>query len=302
MADVVTNPAVPYSGNIPGGYSSNKTIYVQGFVLPQSNRFHVNLQSGEDIAFHFNPRFQAGQNLVVCNTKVGGKWGAEERSLDNVPFDQGKSFELVILCEGNEFKVCVNGRHFLDYKHRVDLHQITSVNVAGDVAITSIRYDPPSTEAKALQEGPQGQPGIQISNPSTPFCGPIGPSGLQYGNMITMKLTVSPAPNRFAINLNGAYYGPQQDDIAFHFNPRFAERTIVRNSKRNGKWGGEERGGAFPFAPSGTHEVTILCMRKCLRVQVDGHHVIDYNHRHGPQGVKSMNVDGDVTIHAINID
>lgn len=302
MADVVVNPAVPYSGDIPGGMFPNKTIYIQGCVPPQSDRFHVNLQSGvgdgvPNVALHFNPRFQGGQSLVVCNTKTGGKWGAEQRHSENVPFGQGKNFELTILCELNEFKVAVNGRHFTDYKHRVaNLQQITAVSVAGKVQVNTIRYHPPSAGWY------RGQPGAQIVNPSSPYTGPIGAAGLQYGTMISVKLTVSPNPNRFAINLNGAYYGPQQDDIAFHFNPRFPERTIVRNSKQSNKWGGEERGGVFPFAPNGTHEVAILCLKKCFRVQVDGHHVIDYNHRHNVETVKSMSVAGDVTIRDINID
>ncbi|XP_022111353.1 galectin-9-like [Acanthaster planci] len=301
MSDVVTNPDVPYSEQIPGGYFPSKTIYIRGSVPSHSDRFHVNLQSEvgtgvADVAFHFNPRFEGSQNYVVCNTKTGGSWQSEERHQDNFPFDQGKTFELVILCEGDEFKVAVNGRHYLDYKHRVNLQEIKAVAVAGDVEISSIRFHPPSA-ALLL-----GQSGIHIHDPPTPYVGPIGASGLQYGTMITVKLTVHPDPNRFAINLNGAYFGPQQDDIALHFNPRFPDRVIVRNSLSGGNWGGEERDGAFPFAPDGTHEVTILCMRKCMRVQVDGHHVIDYNHRHDVQGVKSMKVAGDVTIHEIDID
>lgn len=44
-------------------------------------------------------------------------------------------------------------------------------------------------------------------------------------------------------------------DVAFHFNPRFNEQTVVRNSNINGVWGPEERGGGFPFVPGGRFEV-----------------------------------------------
>ena len=36
------------------------------------------------------------------------------------------------------------------------------------------------------------------------------------------------------------------DDVAFHFNPRFDQRTIVKNHRRNGQWGQEEN---QPFPP-----------------------------------------------------
>lgn len=36
-------------------------------------------------------------------------------------------------------------------------------------------------------------------------------------------------------------------DIAFHFDIRFNERQVVRNTLINGGWGTEERSGPFPF-------------------------------------------------------
>ena len=45
-------------------------------------------------------------------------------------------------------------------------------------------------------------------------------------------------------------------DVVFHFNPRMAEQTIVRNTNLGGRWGPEERDGDFPFAPGRQFEVT----------------------------------------------
>ena len=60
------------------------------------------------------------------------------------------------------------------------------------------------------------------------------------------------------MNLHGGY--PDQD-IGFHFNPRFgqglfASNKIVRNHLLNGHWGPEEADGDFPFKKGATFELT----------------------------------------------
>lgn len=58
-----------------------------------TSRFHINLCSGSDIAFHLNPRFD--ENVVVRNTKINSSWGSEERSMPRkMPFIRGQSFSV----------------------------------------------------------------------------------------------------------------------------------------------------------------------------------------------------------------
>lgn len=47
----------------------------------------------------------------------------------------------------------------------------------------------------------------------------------------------------------------RDSDVVFHFNPRFHEHTIVRNSHLGGCWGPEEREGGFPFVQGRQFEV-----------------------------------------------
>lgn len=69
----------------------------------------MNFQTGfsdQDIAFHFNPRFEEG-GYVVCNTKQKGSWGAEERKMQ-MPLQKGNPFELRFLVQSMEFQVSRN--------------------------------------------------------------------------------------------------------------------------------------------------------------------------------------------------
>lgn len=59
--------------------------------------------SDNDIAFHFNPRFEEG-GYVVCNTKQKGCWGPEERKMQ-MPFQMGNPFEIIFLVQSSDFKV-----------------------------------------------------------------------------------------------------------------------------------------------------------------------------------------------------
>ncbi|XP_014645302.1 PREDICTED: galectin-9-like [Ceratotherium simum simum] len=135
------NPAytLPFFTSIPGGLYPSKSIIVWGTVLPSAQRFHINLRSGSDIAFHLNIRFD--ENAVVRNTQINGSWGPEERSLSGkMPFTQGQSFSVWILCEGHCLRVAVNGGHLCEYHHRLrNLPAIKYLEVGGDIQLSHLQ-------------------------------------------------------------------------------------------------------------------------------------------------------------------
>ncbi|VDM54177.1 unnamed protein product [Angiostrongylus costaricensis] len=57
-----------------------------------------------------------------------------------------------------------------------------------------------------------------------------------------IMLDVIPKCGQWKIDLLG-----KNGDILFHFNPRFKENCVVRNSYQRGTWSNEERSGPFPF-------------------------------------------------------
>ncbi|XP_066534398.1 galectin-3 isoform X1 [Hoplias malabaricus] len=154
------------------------------------------------------------------------------------------------------------------------------------------------------QHGPQSGFG---TGPMGPYGGPGAPGGmlpvpydlpLHAGIMPRLLITVVgepvPGADRFHVDF------VKGSDIVFHFNPRFPEQTIVRNSSLGGYWGPEERGGGFPFVPGRQFELKILVEADVFKVAVDGVHLLEYEHRvGGMEEVTLLRVVGDVTLYSV---
>ncbi|XP_068945954.1 galectin-9 [Petaurus breviceps papuanus] len=136
------NPLIPFSGPIHGGLQDGHEVIVNGSVLQSfETSFSVNFQcgfNGNDIAFHFNPRFENG-GFVVCNTKQNGSWGREERKMQ-MPFQKGVPFEIHFQVHSTAFKVIVNGNYFVQYEHRIPFHRVDTISIQGNVQVSYINF------------------------------------------------------------------------------------------------------------------------------------------------------------------
>ncbi|XP_021565206.1 galectin-3 [Carlito syrichta] len=132
---------VPYELPLPAGVMPRMLITILGTVKPNANRIALDFKKGNDVAFHFNPRFKEdNQRVIVCNTKVHDAWGREERHAQ-FPFKSGQPFKIQILVESDHFKVAVNDAHLLQYNHRMkNLNEITKLGISGDIDLTSASH------------------------------------------------------------------------------------------------------------------------------------------------------------------
>ncbi|XP_029349702.1 galectin-3b [Echeneis naucrates] len=135
--------SVPYSQNLPRGIFDKLLITITGTIKPNADKITLDLSTANDIAFHFNPRFnESGSKVIVRNSRVGKKWGKEERALQHFPFVQGQPFEIKILCTNREFKVAVNNSHLLEFKHRItDLISINRLNIHNDLSLSKVHME-----------------------------------------------------------------------------------------------------------------------------------------------------------------
>ncbi|KAM9456258.1 galectin-9-like [Clarias gariepinus] len=318
------NPKLPFRGSIQGGLLEGKTITITGRVLAGAERFYVNLQCGtnasSDIALHFNPRYAGNSGHVVCNTLQNSCWGSEQQSkLNQLP--RGSDFTLTFLVNRDSYSVIVNGAHFLDFLHRLPASRVNVVSVDGGVEIMSISFQNP---ASLRVVKPRFTRVVQATNtfscvspvkatntfscvsatppPYSPSLAYVLPyktilqGGLYPGRVITVNGFVNHNADRFCINLSCT------SGIAFHFNPRFNDNVVVRNSLMNGCWGHEEKSGGLPFYRGQQFTVSITCDTQCYRISVNGIQMFTYNHRYFLlQQIDILEVDGNISVSSVTV-
>lgn len=145
---VVSHPAVPFWGHIPDGVHPGTVIHIDGHVPHHSERFDINLVTGQDvghhasqhssIALHFNPR--VCEEHVVLNSRHHKSWGHEDTHRHNHSFHRGSSFSVTIHVESEFYRISVNGSHFCNFHHRMPYHEVGVLWIDGCVDIHRIEY------------------------------------------------------------------------------------------------------------------------------------------------------------------
>ncbi|XP_072548021.1 galectin-9-like [Salminus brasiliensis] len=307
------SPRIPFTGSIQGGLQEGKSIIVSGRVLPGANRFHVNLQCGSrhaaDIALHFNPRYD-GSEFIVTNTFQHSRWGTEERKYQAL-FPPGNVFTLQIMVTRASYKISVNGAHVMEYNHRIPFNMVDTIVVDGMVEVNSIAFQNPAPYfpqpgfpgISPAQSTFQAQNAYPVGSampafPTAPFFTvpykTVISGGLHPGKNINIQGVVNPQARRFAFDLR------HNGGVAFHYNVRFDENVVVRNTLMGQQWGSEERHGGLPFYKGQPFQVIISCNPHHYNVFVNGQQVHTYNHRFTKlQDIDLLDISGDLSLTSV---
>lgn len=299
---------------------------IQVIGTPTGNRFEVNLKNyQDDYVLHFNPRFDG--STVVLNTAQRGAWGQEERQA--LRFQRGVRFTLSIAVTPAGFSISVNNAYVGEFRQRVPLYSAQVLEVKGDIQLESAQvyssgFGGPSVSFPGVNvsfgSGPDpsgfgmnmGGMNMNFGFPSAPPPVPtpafsmgggvpsIHSCRIHTGSRIFVRGYIHPNANRFELNLLQGFN--DTDDVAFHFNPRFDQRQIVKNYRRNGSWGSEENQpfpAYMPLVPGSQIDLQIACLPDRYTVYMNNQLIAEYSHKIAPGAVMALQYKGDITIQSV---
>ncbi|XP_069050335.1 galectin-1-like [Lepisosteus oculatus] len=129
MAELTLTNAVLKDGSI---------IKIKGNIPQDADRFSINLGSdSQNLAFHFNPRFQDNPDggVIVCNSMSKGSWQAEG-VIPVFPFKKGTDTELTVRVKSSMFEVECPENVKVEFPDRLHLPSLTYVFVYGNFNVT----------------------------------------------------------------------------------------------------------------------------------------------------------------------
>ncbi|XP_055591451.1 galectin-9-like [Uranotaenia lowii] len=291
--------------------SPGLSFVITGNILLTCERFAINLMlKNSDLALHFNPRLP--QNYIVRNCRVKGIWGKEEvASPLSFNLHRGQKFNIQILVTDKEFLMCVNGRHFNSFQHRLPYKKICSMEVKGDVRDVAVEqvfvenYPDIILEEIALIPCNQLQlPPISDSNLKImPYTGLLM-ERFSNGKALHIRGRVKLLPHSFYVNLQNSHRVWPHPNIFFHLNPRFGnvggKHVICRNSWMNGKWDREERSeNVTDFMPGKVFHLKIICTDVSYQVHLNDKLIAEFIFRDNPSHVDSVYIQGDIKLYDV---
>lgn len=269
---------LPYRSKLTEKIEPGQTLIIKGKINEDCKRFHINLHrdtpdfSGNDVPLHISIRFDEGK--LVFNSFANGVWGKEEKQKN--PFKKGEVYDIRIRSHDSKFTIYCDRKEVKEYEHRVPLQWVSHISIDGDTQINHVQW------------GGKYYP--------VPYESGIAGDGLTPGKSLLLYGIPEKKAKRFNVNLlrkNG--------DIALHFNPRFDEKHVVRNSFLDGQWGNEEREGKNPFEKGILFDLEIRNEVYAYQIFVNGERFASYAHRVDPHEVSGLQIQGDVDITGIQI-
>ena len=143
---VIPSPPIPYY------YYDNRlgrpcNIYIAG-LLPSNSyeNVSINLANSTDfprINIPFQLSIRPQERILVRNSWTHhGEWATEERhTRSGFPMGHGGNFDLMLSIKYDRITVAINGQHAFDFTHRQSASTINTLQINGNVLISSIRYE-----------------------------------------------------------------------------------------------------------------------------------------------------------------
>lgn len=266
---------VPYLSRLEGGgLQPGQTVFLKG--IKQGDNFSVsfltsqNHESG-DAALLLLAHGKDKQ--ILMNDRSGGKTGKDEKVKFAVK--DGEHVDLRFRAHDNKFTVYLNLKEVAQFEYRQPLSAINHIFVDGNLELHEVNW------------GGKYYP--------VPY-----QAGIDGGFTPGKKLIVCGVPEKKVDNFKIDFL-TADGQIAFHFNPRFGKKNVIRNSYLNGAWGTEEAEGKFPFVSDLAFDISIVNEPYAFQVFINGTHFCAFAHRIEPTSIKGLRIEGDVELHGVHV-
>lgn len=171
---------------------------------------------------------------------------------------------------------------------------VWAVTGLGDVFI----WDPTQLESNQLRENDYYVQKFDLSGKESPIKVALHGS-FNPGTTLTLTGCIADDADRIGINLDAhSTYKlrhkahSESENTCLHFNPRFSDNYIVRNSMIEGKWGKEERDGEMPLKPGQEFTLKIETNEDAFVIYIDDKLFTHYRHRLPPNSVSMLSIWG----------
>ncbi|KAI5616328.1 hypothetical protein C0J50_24165, partial [Silurus asotus] len=279
---------LPYVNTIKGGIKPDMAVIVQGTLPAHAQSFEINFKTGEsdsdDIAFHFNPRI--GQ-YVYLNSFRDGSWEKEECVSDK-SFNKGAGFYMFFVIHSDNYEVYVNGLRLCTFKHRIPVEKVSTLGIRGDAFKPIYGFIDVGTIISYMHNNEHSLCFVQ----ALPYVGSIT-GGLKPGMSLFLRGTVPTHAKGFEINLKTGF--SDDDDIAFHFNPRIGQYVYL-NSFRKGSWEKEQTAPDKPFTKGAAFKLLLVIKTDRYEVYVNDVLHCVFKHRVPLEEVTTLAILGDVSL------
>ncbi|XP_055617698.1 32 kDa beta-galactoside-binding lectin lec-3 [Toxorhynchites rutilus septentrionalis] len=258
-----------FEGNLSCIVEAGQIFVIRARPIDDAERIDINFLTGKtdeaDNVLHLSVRFD--EDVVVRNSRISGKWGAEERgeNLNELtapnPITIGEIFKLYILVGDDRFNVALNEHPYCIYRFRMSISDIRTITITRDVQqIVQVDH---------RQVFPAPFPAIQFDDPVHAFSNDV-PKHFFPGHVII--ITAIPFGNpRGGFIIKFTENGTKRQ--ALHFNPRFDPLyVVVRNSQTESLEfrREEERSGGFPFVLDQQFKLAIGLTESEFKFSVNG--------------------------------
>lgn len=241
-----------------------------------TNRFDIDFLASKandancllQLSVHFH------KDVVVRNTCIDGEWGEPEttENLDSMavprPLISGQRFRVCILVTDTNFMIAFNEVPYCTYKFRESLADIRTLRVAKDVQYVN--------QVDHRRCFPSPRPLVWLNDDYHSFSNDV-PKKFMPGHAIIIKgIPFGNPKGRFTIT----FFENETKKQAFHFNARFDQQIVVRNSTNEKmSFREEETSCEFPFVFDQQFKIAIALSVTHFLIGIDGRRFCTYKYR-----------------------